>query len=476
MPAKISWAAIVQAQGAIAWRDLVADLGHLAPYCLAERVLQITAELENDPGLAAMPTLDRQSGNCWALCVTADHRVHDVMRPGFVLPVRWSRRATTDPRLPADLRRVADDVRRAVGTADSRVADFRLGWPDELHWPDLGDWSGDVLSADSAFPALLAGLIAAVNQQPSQPDVWATGQWRDGAGICAVDGIAQKVDEVLRWPVRELFVPQDNVAEARKAAADRLIVRPFPASGADVHVVMNPLLAAWLIEPLREFSAEELHRHDESEKLFEELAEYHRKLQNHNDQARAEEFYERRLLPLIALRCRDRLTRRGTPPPKTEGLVAIASHQPETIRTAVAVFQPTKCLILYTTEESAGQSAASSMRSYAEKAAAWCRGLDCEPRFAELAYDEPRPDFRQQLAADLRARIAEFRRQLGGGPLGVELTPGTTMMKLALVQAVVEPGDWLVCLHHEKIKLPSGKPVVRHGTEGYLVWRSSDGW
>ncbi|MCO6454202.1 MAG: hypothetical protein J5I93_02700 [Pirellulaceae bacterium] len=475
MGRNVSWNAFLDASGPVAWRELMADLGRLAPYCLSDRVLRAVASLEQAPELAETPPLDRDSGSCWALCVTQDGRTADVMRPGVVLPLRWTRRLEVDGRLPADLLRVANLARSAVRGIDGRAADFHLGWPGEKDWPDLSSWTDEVLRADSAFPALAAGLVAAVHDRPSESSVWATGQWSDDAGVCAVDGIQQKVAEVLRWPVRELFVPADNLRQARQEAAGRLVVKPLPTDRR-FDVALAPLIAAWHAEPLQGMSVEELHGHQESAKLFEELAEYHRQLHVWNDLERAEEVYERRLLPLIAERCRDRLLAQGTPPPQPPGLVAIASHQPETIRTAVAVFRPTRCLILYTQEAREDQRPQQSMESFAERAANWCRELDCHPTPVGLDYDESRPGFRQRLAADLTSRVRQFRQQLDGGSLAVEVTPGTTMMKLALVQAVVEPEDWLICLHHEKRKLSNGKAVVLHGSEGYIVWQAGDGW
>lgn len=171
----------------------------------------------------------------------------------FALPVQW-KRSTVELRqaggLPSGLAEVAAAVVEDLGL-ESR---WHLQLASDLGGIDLSAFSVD---APSAWAPLAASLVVASEGGRPRPHVFATGAWR-GSGIEGVGAIPAKAEAVGRLaahlPERKppvLFVPASNFEVAREAAAGAVEVLAYPAGDPDPRRSLSQHLARLGAPPSR---------------------------------------------------------------------------------------------------------------------------------------------------------------------------------------------------------------------------------
>jgi hypothetical protein len=153
------------------------------------------------------------------------------LQRAFALPLRWSNRVDSDdPRLPQELRDLADKVRRlTVGAgAAHEPKEFFL---------ELGDGCPDLsrlnMPAASAGAAMFAALHCAIHRV--QPDRTKTASAELGiVGLEPVDGIEEKAHAAARLGIRELVVAPEQ-PEVRLEGCLDLEIRRLSGRTMDEH-------------------------------------------------------------------------------------------------------------------------------------------------------------------------------------------------------------------------------------------------
>lgn len=197
--------------------------------CLARWMLEPAerSRLGLDP-----PKHPGDSGSAVVLCVFREGQGPSLCAPGFGIPVRWEpempERPGHDARLPRGLRALAD---RVIDAWRRRGSLGPTRWRLALH-PDVGtsvDLSQLPGEWDSGAAPLLASLRVAAAGGATGDTTYSTGCLDDRDRLYGVDGLAAKIDVVLR--VRNsaactLFVPAEShrAAEARAAGLE---VQPY---------------------------------------------------------------------------------------------------------------------------------------------------------------------------------------------------------------------------------------------------------
>jgi hypothetical protein len=400
--------------------EVCAGLGALARWWLDDAVLHLAARA---PGLppdeagwwAKVPPLPAGPGACWAVFAAASPGP-SLLRPAFLLPLRWAADAGHSPRLPCGLRDLAE---RAVATLQPGRR-FGLRLDDELE-RDGVDLSAAGLDCGSAWAAVVGGLV--LLGEGGEPDrgVWATGAPTADGGVGPVGGLAEKLALARARGARLVFVPEAQVEEAC-ALAGGLGVAPLRA-GADVRRGLAPYLAELDAPPPR----------DESDAGRARRADYYLR-QASRAPARADAYYRSDLLPSIAARCREQAAALPWPAPPPL-LVTIASDSPELTLIAVTALCPRRVLVLHT-DDDRGRGLRDAALGLLVRAA----GVVEAAAFADR--DEP--------GAGLAGAVRSFAAGAAPAELAFDLTPGHKLMSLALALAVAPPGSWLLYLRHER--------------------------
>lgn len=131
----------------------------------------------------------------------------------MVFPLRWEQRETHDERLPPTLTLLADLVRAQASRASENVGNLRLAPATSLLLSKL-DLSSLSLRCESAWASLAGGLVIACRHGRPNPRVWVSAQWRDGRGLEAVAGLADKISLIQEMGGAALFVPRQQALDA----------------------------------------------------------------------------------------------------------------------------------------------------------------------------------------------------------------------------------------------------------------------
>jgi hypothetical protein len=416
--------------------EVCARLGALARWWLDEAVLRLAARA---PGLppdeaawwAEVPPLPAGPGACWAI-FTDGAPGPSLLRPAFLLPLRWAADADHSPRLPRGLRDLAE---RAV-TALRPAGRFGLRLDDPLERDGI-DLSAAGLDCASAWAAVAGGLVLLAEGGEPDRGVWATGAPTAEGGVGPVGDLARKLALAGACGARRVFVPETQVEEAR-AAAGGPGVAPLRA-GADVRRGLAAYLAELDAPPPR----------DETAAGRERRADYYLRLAG-RDAGRADAYYRADLLASIVARCRAQAADLACP--AAPRLVTVASDSPELVLLAVEALRPRRCLVLHTADEGGRTRRDAVLQLLAGN------GVGCVP--------EPAPfDDGDALPAELSAATAAFVG--AAADVVFDLTPGSKLMSLALALRVARPGDWLLYLRHRRV----GR-YVRPFSERLQVWRA----
>lgn len=368
----------------------------------------------------------------------------EVVHEGLALPLRWRSGAEEDARLPRELAVLARAVARGGNAAsidagesavdrrniEPRTATPREATPSTPAGPDaradappftlwLGDGCPDLsevsIPAASAGAMLRATLDAARDGLEIDDDVTATATW-GGADLGPVDGLEAKLEAA-----RRLGLPKVFVSKYQYPLPEAGTTRAVPLEGRGAHQQLHALLLALDAPPV-------------AGALDARIAWYERHAGHPAERARAGEFFCQVLARPLAE------ARRACDPPiagPTSVLVAIASGSAESAAFAACAHRPERVVLL---RESGSEGATLAAR------ARHALGL-CMPglRVDELELPPRGEDF-GQYATELAARLREELGEEAGDGVWIDLTGGTTMMKLAALEAGRRCGWHLSCV------------------------------
>lgn len=329
-----------------------------------------------------------------------------VVSDGLALPLRWTRDRRHDPRLPPELHELAERVRLATASGASQGRRLQLG----DGCPDLSRLS---IGAASAGAMLAATLQVAESGLALDPFVTASAEWRGGEPLRSVEGIAAKRAAAERLGLRALWVAPSQ--ELHPLGDGFSTIHRLPgASGIDQ---LNALVGELDARPF-------------ATSLDAACAWYHRNRNRPGPKEReAREFYCRELAAPLARRARARDGDAGLPR-RLDVLVVVATRGPSA-SFAAAFLKPERVFVAY----AEGQDGEGERyhRATAESIAQTSDAIEIRPM--------PLPGVRAIGFEALRdVAASRLREAVGTGRAAIDLTGGTTLMKLALFEAAREVG------------------------------------
>ncbi len=421
-------------------------MGRLGPWWLRKEVLDAAREhgrrlfgqgvdFSNWEPVGRVPA---ECGSCWIVLVNKDLEHLGLLRPAFVLPLRWQSGRTHHPHLPATLCKVADRVLEALRKdQDDELKTEQWGLapaPEELlvehDLSELG-WS-----FESAWASLAGGVLLARWQGKPDATVWASGEWKEDAGMIEVNGLPAKVAVAAEFGARVFFVPEEQKEEARVACEEQgglgeLEIAPLAAGKPKLRDALQDYLARIEVPPAR----------DAPREIRQEYF-----LRIPTDEL-AREYYKKNILPEVR---EGDVAIRDLRSLEASHLVTIQSKGFFLVDLAYGVVQPSRCLLLYNSE-------------MAEEAKENANQLtNCILR-----------EFFQQ---DHEALVEEFSQLiqdfLGDTPpekLVVDMTSGQRIMNLSLYDAVPRGCQILCCQTEFAPKTRRPKPF----TETFHLWKKT---
>jgi hypothetical protein len=324
-----------------------------------------------------------------------------VIAEGLALPLRWVEGSSHDARLPAGLRTLAD---RVVSGGDG-IAPRRLVLALGDDCPDLSKLR---LGAESAGAMLAATFQIAGLGADLDPWVTASAEWSHDGQLRPVQGLVPKQRAAARIGIRTIFV-----APAQDPTTD-------PASPPELRTLAGRSSREQLAELVVALDAR-----PSPESLDAALRWYHRNRRIESRERLARNFFCTELAHRLAARLPLPL-----PPDPGRRMVVISTRQSEGAAFAVATLRPRQVLVI--------QSAGKQGLEYAHATAESIRLAvgDVTLAFAEL------PAVGADGFARLRDASVDFLRGFApdGASTCIDLTGGTTVMKLALAEAAQRLG------------------------------------
>jgi len=401
---------------------------------------------------ASDPVLPEQTGGCWMM--VAKRGGAPLLNEAFVLPLLW-RPGPNDPRLPAALAALADELR---GLLAEELDDLRrtawglqLAPVDGLDGLDLS-WLD--VQAESGAAALAAGLIAAVRGGKPDRDVWATGAWDRNSGRWHVDpdSLPAKIRLARDFRIRRLFVPRTSTAVVEQLAeAEGVLLEVMALNDTAgtlrpeenrLYVAVRPYLYAWMPEPAPDDDLEV------RQNYF--LEAFH----DRRDRREAARFYIACLVDELVSKRRawlaDCVDLRDWQPTH---FVTIYSPSFELVYMGTRLFRPRSCLLIHTASlgRDAGELAAQLNSPQ----------LHCQTRSVSN---------RPTAVEEIERALAQFVDGVDPSQVLIDLTPGKRLMSLAL-QGAAPAGSRLLCWWHDTAE--QFRRVIP-GTEFPLIWRMSE--
>jgi hypothetical protein len=394
--------------------ELVAALGGLARWWLCDAALARAAEEypQLAPRLEDGPCLPTAPGSCWVVYANQDPSAWPLLRPAFLLPLRWSEGQPHSSQLPRPLADLAGRVARSLGLP---TWGLHLSEQDGI---DRLDLVGVAFDSESGWAPLAGGLILAGEGARPRPEVWATGRWDRWGGVAAVGGLEAKLRLAAAWGVREFFVPAEQAGAAAQVLGGQACrVSPL-ASG-----LRSPR------EALRDYLASLDAPPDEAAPLAARRDYY---LRQPPHLPRTQGYYATHLLPEVAgrLRAQARAWAAWSP----THLVTVVSGSPELVLLGARAVGARRCLLLHTAEFAAE----------AERLAALLGGGGVEAVPGLFADDDG-------MLPTMRGLVGAFAAGVADGDLVFDLTPGTKLMTLTLERVARQdrPRSWLVYVRHD---------------------------
>ncbi len=433
---------------------VAAQMGLLAPWWLREEVIQkartyafqLHGETEETRKRfdfwQPVRRVPEESGCCWLLLVNRRPEQLGLLRPAFVLPVRWVKDLPHHSHLPEGLCRLADQVLTQLSTEKQIDPNTRWGlqpcWEWWLACHDLSclEWQ----RWESVWVALSGGLLLTYWEGRPNPTVWATGAYQPGQGISRVEGVGPKAWAAWQMGAKVLFVPKGQEEEVRQFLDQQgvdtdLEVLPFPAGPVELRKCLAPYLARLEVPPGPDAPP------DRQTAYFLRIP----------DDAKARQYYAGHILPKVRDRWVQNLKLSSL---GATHLVTIVSKGFDLTALAVGVFQPEQCLVLFNQE----------MAQEAQSLPARLRAIAPQCHFV------PREFFgasREDLFQEFQKAIQDFLAGLPPERLLVDLTPGQRIMNLALYDAVPEGSFVIHCQTEMDRQTRRPKPF----TEIFELWQ-----
>lgn len=430
--------------------------GHVQVANLWQKLGEAARFILNDDAMSLVvtsmepPELPRVVGGCWPIFAVRDERWLQFTFPAFVLPLQWLAGGPDDSRLPPDLLKVADKVRKELGIQPNT---FGLAFHQaDQPWPDLSLLDRTRLEADSSFAALAIGLISASNNVPTNPDIWVSAVW--DSGFTNVDLLPKKLEAAARFGAKKFFVASSQIDEARQLGLPLEIRNLGKSINSKLSEALSPCLAECYLEP----SADQ----------WEDCRHYHALLRD-ADIAKASEFYSRVLIDHIAQRCRStlRVSASARNIPKIESLITIATRNPEPILLMVKTLQVSHVLILHTKGDDGLAEDAKRAQQQIEK-----NHPGCHVELKSFVYNTNSSLFPRDFKDSLIEAIETWSGYQTDARTVFDIDRGLTMHKLALLESVLQPDHLLVNL---SVKILPGNKFD-HGTEQMFLWQMRDGF
>jgi len=373
-----------------------------------------------------------------------------VLERGLALPLRWASGPSHDPRLPAELRRLADEVLerwRDSGTASSKAS----LWLGEA-CPDLRDVR---LTVESAGVILAAALRATERGFEFDPRVSATASLSE-RGVGTVEGLEAKLEIAGKLGLRTIFVARGQRPPPLLPNAIHLGTAPEICEVPDLGVEqqLESVVLALDAPPAKgavEARCEWYHRHRHAA----------------GDRTRAGEFFCDAIAHELAQAAIERMA--STDPLKRgmRTMISIATGSWESTAFTAHVLRPSRILLLHDTGARGVDYKEQTLRALQRQGA--CHGafasVECAP-WASAGTVE----FEMLLeSADERLRSIAERADADAC---IDLTGGTTLMKLALYQVAIRRG--MHCTVTDSMDHAKGRTDVR--TLRVISIPHGDGW
>lgn len=416
----------------------------LATHWLDERVIKKTkshrAGICTTAALDAPPTLPDDRGICILLlaCETdiSNNLKMPALKPAIPFFVVWehSEDGRHDPRLPPDLRAVADRVIDAVALDlkdDERLKNMTLQ-PPRIWRDDFPDFSCLPFTFASAFASLAAGLLVASAGGKSNLKVMASACWSEKEGFQSVCGLKEKAKLAARLECETLFVATNQ--------------RPKTLAESQLNIQRKLTNESNVLKASAAFRKELFVRPEKGDN-FQIRREYYVDILRGN--AQAKEFYREMLLEDVAKDCREFLREGGSLPTYEYGITWV-SRTPELVLLMEAVYSPRKLLLLYTHRDKEIDSVA---RWLLEKIG---------PDKCELVSIDSDERMLNQVDNILEDKLRTVDRSL----VVVDLTPGFRLLTIALLNAV--PKGCRLSITQTDTNRTSNAALP--GTERFVVW------
>ncbi len=424
---------------------LVLYLGGLARWCLRPEVLDLAATDDSIPRpyrqlWSDRPRLAGTCGSCWVLFAT-DAQEPTLLRPAFALPLQWVKGQTHSQHLPPALSRLASDVNRSFTESTGDAWGLRLG--QELRDTDLSTLP---LDCHSGWASLAAGLLVATEGGRPDPQVWASGSWRDTVGIRRVDALETKLALAMEYGARVVFVPSDQLQEAKQSAAG-VEIGVLQMGEREPRRALADLALQLETPPLPPNTLED-------DVGFQQSVKYYLKLPR--GAQRTTQFYSSHLLPTITHRCQVQLhTDHGDWHPTH--LATIVSGSPELVPLVARSLGVRYCLLMYTAAPNSRWDQTQAMRVARELLEA--DGIVCEESVFE---NGPR------LVSQISNAVRRFTEHASPDSTVLDITPGNKWMTWTADHAMPSE-SWRVYLQNDTLTVADRRP--RPGSERLICWQ-----
>ncbi len=407
-------------------RRIVQELNAFSLWILRREALEQAAQDKTwrcDPfsqelaRFAAAPWLPDRPGGCNVLFVTGDKlNKQSPLRPAFVLPLIWKPGTSDSPRLPLAMRRLAEDVRRALGRGNEYG--LHLNEHAGLASVDLSEVSW---TCGSGWAPLAASLLLLEMGGRPRRDVVSSGAWRDDLGMVSVDGEGEKAALAREFGCELLFLPTSEAEKVQTAGnlPQGLEIRPFPFGERDPGKALRDLLIELEVPPRIEWGDE----------FFDRCKRYANSLPR-EDSERREEYIRAN----ITRRQADIIRKAGLPAElKDLGRLAILMSRASAALLPILVFRPRQVLLIHTSRDKAEAGLVK------KHLAAWCIEGCGEPICADV-------DMLNSEA--IQAKIREFFCSHGEN-CAVDVTGLTKSATAAAAMAGAACGAAVLCFHSD---------------------------
>ena len=411
-------------------REVVGKLGALARWWLHDDVLEAAASGRDDDQrrwLLATPSLPTAKGSCWIAIAQRPGGAYPYpwLRPAFALPLQWVP-GPGGSALPPALRMIVADVLATLGLVGE--------WSAHIALNDSGreyDLSGLIEDLDfaSGWAPLAGGLMAACAGGLPDTAVWASGVWKNGAGIDGVAELEAKLELAKRHDAQQFFLPESQIREVSDHASRLNIELGALTQGErKAHDALREYAKTFRMEP------------DEGAPLDDQWAWY-----DALDEKPADEFLRKRLLPSIVKDVRDCYQQEeGAELPVIRRFVTISNNITLGL-ISVGILKPEQCLLLHSKNDVQKRIADETRREIRKR-------VPSVEVVKTLPFDND-----LNLAPEVASAVAEFTRGIPAEQVGFDITPGTKLMTLSLAHDLAADNNLLFYVKHDRPRGTGGR-------------------